>query len=385
MPWPRSRPPQIAVAVAVLLDGTGRSHSWWIAAAGAIRSTVAAHPAGERRGRSPRSRRAGVGGRSSAARPRCARSGRTQVDLGGDAAGEFQGAADPRTAARTQVDVEPQPPRPYSRRRGRDVRLGGVPARTRRTRARSTRSGGSSRYRSVAVVTGALDDRWLSCVQVEFTGASAWRSAVRRVRLCERACTKPARCAASCTLSVNTRAFFSRRRGSCAEQVDSATDSMGGDGGAEEPDAVGWPARRAGVLARVGVGADRRSGRAAPPSSPTSAASGGIGRGDSSRERGDVEPCAIRRAPGSTRRLAGGGDQRAEADVARGVVGADVGSSDVEARPVGASVRPTRSARSAGSRRRAGTAAGASREVGRRAPSSDQRNAGEPRPPGPRG
>ena len=55
---------------------------------------------------------------------------------------------------------------------------------------------------------------------------TACRSSARSVSVCDRLSTNPARCAASCTLSVKTSAFFSRgSRASSPNIVDSVTDS----------------------------------------------------------------------------------------------------------------------------------------------------------------
>ncbi|SKT62088.1 Uncharacterised protein [Mycobacteroides abscessus subsp. abscessus] len=67
---------------------------------------------------------------------------------------------------------------------------------------------------------------WASSARSSSPSPSAPRRAVRRVRLWERACTNPARCAASCTLSVNINAFFSAAsRFSSPNRFDRVTDS----------------------------------------------------------------------------------------------------------------------------------------------------------------
>ena len=90
----------------------------------------------------------------------------------------------------------------------------------------SARSGGRIRNRSVASSPACSITRSASRSRLVAWSPTAWRSIDLTVRLCERLCTNPARWAASWTLSVKTRVFFSDwSRFVLPKSVDSATDS----------------------------------------------------------------------------------------------------------------------------------------------------------------
>ena len=91
---------------------------------------------------------------------------------------------------------------------------------------RSTRSGGIIRYRRNWSSPASATARSTRTSSETGRSPTACRSSARSVRVCERLSTNPARCAASCTLSVKTSAFFSRgSRASSPNIVDNVTDS----------------------------------------------------------------------------------------------------------------------------------------------------------------
>ena len=91
---------------------------------------------------------------------------------------------------------------------------------------RSTRSGGRSRYRRNGSFPASRMARSTSRSSETGWSSMASRRMARSVRVCDRLATNPARCAESWTLSVKTRAFFSRASSASSPNiVDSVTDS----------------------------------------------------------------------------------------------------------------------------------------------------------------
>ena len=311
-----------------------------------------AGPATRRRPRGGRSRRACVA--------------RARVDLDGDGAGAFERAAEARLETELERRVEEEPA--FDRARapacaGRRACGGPTTRRTPRDRCSPAGPSGSAGTGRPRHAGRRARPARRGCTAPSPTAS---RSMARKVRVCERASTKPARWAASCTLSVKTSDFFSRG-------VEVWRPEHAGEGhrehrrdrAAEEADAVPLQARGARVAVREVVGvvaAWVRTGRTSPlqdvGARPDRRAWARSARsGVESQTRPGTSPARFGRSVAETAvGLGECGEQRAEAALlaVRGGAGCSCRRRGGRRRSRRAR-RPSRSARSGGSRGRGRT------------------------------